>query len=1007
MWFGVLGPLEVVDDLGGRRDPAARRQRRLLLALLVWRDEAISGDRLADIVWADDPPPHDPIRSLRTYVTRLRTALGPGRDGAHEPMLLTTSTGYVLRLDGHEVDADRFARYVDDATLASERDPAAAACALDEALALWRGPALFEVAAEHWAAPEAARLEELRRTATEQRFRCLIELGRAADAIPDLERYVRQHPLREEPCRQLMLALARSGRTVEATQHYLAFRDRVREEAGLDPTDDLRALHQRLVGGRPPTAAHGRDRTLADVAADPAGAAAVPAPASAPRGRGFAGPPAPRTSFVGRDDDLAALAQLLTEVRLVTLTGIGGGGKTRLASELARREGPRFPGGVCYVSLATLSDPQLVARRLADAGGVADQGDGGGDRAREDELVTRLRERPPLLLIDNAEHLLDQVAAQVERLLERCPELTVLVTSREPLRIDGEHRWPVGPLASTAPDGADPPALRLLLDRTRELRPDLVVGAEDRDTLVRICRGLDGIPLALELASGRLAHLAPAQVAARLGDHLRASTGGPRREARHRTLYATMRWSYDLLTEAEQALLRDLAVFAGPVPLDVVVSVCRPGSDHPETVDVLGSLVAKSLVVADLDGPRTSYRLLETVRLFAEDAAAGAGETLELRDRHRDHHLAWLERFPWDHRVASPIVAAAGSDCHDDLRRGLDHSRSQGRWSLMARQLQAMSALFCVRGHMEEGGRWYAAVDTAALTPAEAAGLAVHRRLLEVYISLGSGEAYAPILAEMTSAVEVLDDQRVVALAHALVSACHIALTQDPNAVIHHAEVAMGHALARDAPQVAGFAATMACAGHLIRGDPEAAVEATEHVVGAPGWDDRHDGLRARAHLAAARHLAGDQRGAIEDARAALWQLGEVWHHDALGTLVLAHAAQGDLRTAHRLFAELLDGLESAGARARIQREDAVIVAGALAVLEGDLARACRLLSLMRWATNPTTFGVYLTYRRRLVERMPPGERHAIMAASRGLDLLEQLGRERDRLDHRRIVADT
>lgn len=991
MWFGVLGPLEVVDDLGDRRDPAARRQRRLLLALLVWRDEAVSSDRLAYIVWADDPPPHDPIRSLRTYVTRLRAALDPGRD--HEPVLLGTPTGYVLRLDAHEVDAESFAQRVQEATPAVERDPSTAVRELDHALALWRGPALFEVAAELWAAPEATRLEELRRTATEQRFRCLIDLGRSVEAIPDLERYVAQHPLREEPCRQLMLALAATGRTVEATQKYLAFRERVREEGGLEPTGDLQALHQRLVEGAPPSDV--RDRVL------------TPAPPPGPRHRGYAEPPVPRTSFIGREDDLETLAELIADVRLVTLTGIGGGGKTRLVIELARRERARFAGGVCHVSLATLSEGRLVARRLADAAGVADQAGGDGSPAREDELVARLRERPPLLVIDNAEHLLDEVAAQVERLLERCPELTVLVTSREPLRIAGEHRWPVGPLAFTASEGEDPAALRLLLDRTRELRPDLVVSAEDRDSLVRICRGLDGIPLALELASGRLAHLAPADVAARLGDHLRASTGGPRREARHRTLYAAMRWSYDLLPEPEQALLRDLAVFAGPASLDVVVAVCRPGTDHRETIDVLGSLVAKSLVVADLDGARTSYRLLETVRLFAQDAAAGAGETLELRDRHRDHHLAWLESFPWDHRVASPVVAAAASGRHDELRRSLDHSRGQGRWSLLARQLQAMSALFCVRGHMEEGGRWYAAVETGALTPAEAASLAVHRRLLEVYISLGSGEAYAPILADMTAVVELLDDAPVVALAHALTSACHIALTQDPDAVLRHAEAAMDLALGHGAPQVAGFAATFACSGHLIRGDADAAVAAIERVVGTPGWDDRHDGLRARAHLAAARHLAGDQCGAIEDARVATLQLGPVWHHDALGTLALAHAAQGDLTTARLLLAELLDGLGSAGVRAQMQRHDAAIVAGAIAAHEGDLVRACRLLSTMRWATNPTTFGVYLAYRRQLVKHMDRDERHTTMAASRGLDVLEELSRERDRLRRRPVVPST
>jgi predicted ATPase/DNA-binding SARP family transcriptional activator len=998
MRYYVLGPLEVIDDLGERRDPAARRQRRLLLALLVWRNEAVSLERLAEVVWADEPAPRDPVRSLRTYAARLRGALGAGAGAGSGSTLDGTPTGYVLRLDGHEVDADTFSRLTDQAAVAVERDPACALGRLDDALALWRGPAFFEVATELWAAPEASRLEERRRTATEQRFRCLIDLGRVDETIPDLERHVRQHPLRERPCRQLMLALATTGRTAEATQHYLAFRQRLREEAGLDPSAELQTLHRDLVGGAPPPRVDDGGYAVGETAA--ANPLSMSPPASRGQGGAFAEPPVLRTRIIGREDELEALTELLATVRLLTLTGIGGGGKTRMAVELARRMSDRYAGGVCYVSLVTLSEGELVARRLADAAGLPSAGQPGSDSAsaREDDLVARLRERPALLVVDNAEHLLDPVAELVGRLLDRCPDLTVLATSREPLRLAGEHRWPVGPLPVTSEDGGDPPALRLLLERTRELRPVRVVDAEDRDTLLEICRRLDGIPLALELAAGRLAHLAPTEVAERLGDHLRAATDGSRRHARHRTLHATMGWSYDLLTDHEQALLRDLSVFAGPAPLDVVVEVCRDRGDRNTTIDVLGSLVAKSLVVSEQGGPRTSYRLLETVRLYAQDAAENAGETVGLRDRHRDHYLAWLERFPWDHRVASPVVAAAASACHDDLRRALEHSRDRRQWSLLARQLQAMSALFCVRGHMEEGLRWYATVDTAALPPEEAARLAVHRRFVEVYISLGSGEAYAPILAEMTAVLGLLEDDPVAALAHTLISACHTALTQDADAVCRHAQLAMEHALAHGAPQLAGFAATFACSGHLIRGDPHAAIAAIERVVGTPNWADRHDGLRVRAHLAAARHLAGDQRGAIADAQSALLQLRPVWHHDALGTLALAHAAQGGLATAHQLLVELLEGLESAGARGRIRRYDVAIVAGAMAVHEGDLARACRLLSTVRWVTNPTTFGVYLAYRRQLVRRMDQDERHAIMAASHHLDVLEELSSERNRL---------
>jgi predicted ATPase/DNA-binding SARP family transcriptional activator len=978
--FGVLGPLEVTDDHGVRRDPRALRQRRLLLGLLVGRGELVSTDRIADIVWAEDAP-RDPVRVLRTYVARLRAALEPGRVGGVAKLIVATDAGYRLDLDGHDLDVDEFERRLEQAR-SWGLDPAAALREIERALACWRGPALAEVADEPWAAPEAIRLEELRLTARELRFAWLLDVGRGSQAIGELHRHVREHPLREHPLRLLLVALARDGRTAEATQHFRAFRDALVEETGLDPSHELQRLHARLL-----------DRELPPVEA--------PTAVAAHRRVRPADRPATRTSFVGRDEDVEAVLGLTEGAPLVTLTGIGGVGKSRLAVEVARRALGRFPDGAHLVALESLRDPELVSRRFAEALGLGSGGPLGTSERRswDAELVSTLRDRRLLLIVDNAEHLLDPVAALIDRLLDGCDGLSVLATSREPLRVQGEQVWRVDPLATNAPDGSVPAALRLLLDRTTDRRPDLVVTREDRAALETICRRLDGIPLALELASGRLAHLAPVEVAARLGDHLRSSPAGPRRDPRHRTLHAAIAWSYDLLADHERALLRDLSVFAGACIPEAIEGVCRRPAGGAATVDVLGSLVAKSLVVAEGTRRGTRYRLLETVRDFGEEAATEAGEMATLRSRHRDWHLACLESFPWDHRIASPVAARIAERTHDDLRRALERSRDEPNPELLARQLRAMSALFCVRGHLDEGRRWHLLAAEAQLAPLDAAHLAVHRTLVEVWRSLGAGELYRPLAATLTAALELLPPTDPdAALALALLACCRTAIELAPQPMLTLAERSVELALDAGGPQLAGFAATLQCAAHLLRRDPGAAIAAIEHVISQPGWEDRHDGLRTRAHLAAARHLAGDHEGAIEDARSSLQQLGPAWQYDALGTIAMASAAAGDLPRAHTLLAELLDEREGAIARGPIQRFDLAIVAAAVAMSEDDLPRACRLLCTVRWSSNPTTAGVYLEYRRRLVARMGRSQRHAVMAASQGLDVQQVLAEEHARL---------
>lgn len=720
--------------------------------------------------------------------------------------------------------------------------------------------------------------------------------------------------------------------------------------------------------------------------------------------------PAARTSFVGRTTDVAALGAALRDRRLVTLTGIGGAGKTRLAMEVARRHVETFTDGVRLAELASIADPALVAKQVSDAVGVDHSGavgiEPGG--AVEEELIDELRDRRMLLVLDNAEHLLDTCADLVERILDRCPGVRLLVTSREAMAIEGEQVWPVGPLSVSARDGGESEAMRLLIDRTTELRPAFVVSEDDRTVLEDICRRLDGIPLALELAAARLAHLAPAEVAARLGDRLRSLTGGRRRTERQRTLQATLDWSYDLLDEDERGLLRDLSVFAGGTRLDAIEGVCRAPRDGRTLVEVLGSLVAKSLVVTEPAGDATEHRLLESVRMYAEDASLAAAEAEASRSRHRDWFLDWIEEMPWDRRVASPVAARIADDRHDDLRLALEFSRSQGRTDLVARQLAAMSTLFCVQGHLEEGQRWHAWAEAHASTLDDAARarLTVHRSFVECWRS-GGGDAtvFERVLADLTAAIGTLPDgDREAALAEALLAVCDGSLTpHDPDRMLAHAVRATSLALQADAPQLAGFATSLAAGAHLYRRDPLAAIEAIETVLSLPSWDDGHDGLRVRAHLAAARHVAGDHVGAVTDARRALSRLAPAWQHDALGTLALATGALGDLDEAHTLLAEILERFAHTGSRDRIRRYDVAIVAGALAAQRGDSERACQLWATARWTTNPTTYGTYLHYRDRLVATMDRDRRHAAIERGRRQPVEEALAEERALLG--RIVA--
>jgi predicted ATPase/DNA-binding SARP family transcriptional activator len=597
----VLGPLEVVHD-GCPVALGSPKERSLFALLTVHANEVVSLDRLVDELW-DGNPPDQAASAVRVYISHLRKTLPADR-------LLTKGTGYVLQLDDGELDAARFA-----ATVTTSRaklaagDAATAATSLTAALALVRGEPFVDVAATPSVTAEAARLTEAHVAALEDRIDADLQCGRHREVVGELTTLVGEHPLRERLWGQLIVALYRCGRQADALRAYQQARAKLVEELGIEPGPELRQLEKLILD---------QDDTLA-------------APRTVNVRHNL---PAARTSFVGRERELAQVHDLLERSRLVTLTGIGGVGKTRLAIEAAKAELSAFPDGVFLVELATVKQPDVIAYKTAVTMGL-EIGPTEVDMA--ERLLQALARAKALLVYDNCEHLIDGVAELVDQVLQRTEHVVVLATSRESLGVGGEQSWRVPSLSLPGDDdrveGSD--AVQLFRDCARRVDASFEVTSANRSAVAQVCRQLDGIPLALELAAARLRMLTPQQVADRLDDRFRLLTGGGRTSLpRHQTLQAAMDWSYDLLDEDGRVLLRRLAVFVGGFTLEAAETVCGGGLDE------VARLVDKSLVIVE-DG---RYRLLETVRQYALDRLIAAGEVDDMRRRHCEWFVPVADR---------------------------------------------------------------------------------------------------------------------------------------------------------------------------------------------------------------------------------------------------------------------------------------------------------------------------------------------------------------------------
>jgi len=569
--FRLLGPLEVRD--GARSLPlGGRKQRSLLAILLLHANEAVSDDVLSDGLWGEHPP-KTAATALQVHVAALRKLLSAERLERRAP-------GYLLHVEPEELDLARFERLC---AQARGREPEAAAAALGEALGLWRGAPLADFAYEAFAQGEIARLEELRLGAIEQRIEAELALGRHAELVGELEALVGEHPLRERLREQQILALYRCRRQAEALEAYRQARQVLVEELGIEPSPALKELEKAVLS---------QDSGLA-----------VPArPERAPTNL-----PSPPTPLIGRERELAELVELVSQTRLVTLTGPGGSGKTRLALELAARLEEAGGDPPFLVELAPLTEPGLVLPAIARTVGLEQ-----ADRALlAGALSGFLRERRLLLVLDNFEHLID-AASDVAALLADVPGLTVLATSRTPLHLRAEFRYEVGPLAIDD-------ARALFIKRARAAQ----TGFEPTPAVEALCRRLDGLPLAIELAAARVAALSPAAILERIDEGLPLLTGGPRdAPERQRTVDATIRWSFELLTAEEQRLFASLSVFAGGCTLEAAEEVADAD------LETLASLVDKSLLRRD--GER--YLMLETIREYARERlehSGTAGRTME------------------------------------------------------------------------------------------------------------------------------------------------------------------------------------------------------------------------------------------------------------------------------------------------------------------------------------------------------------------------------------------
>lgn len=769
----------------------------MLSLLLLEAGRPLDADLLIDRFWGEEPPA-TARAALQTHISQLRQRLGEG-------IIATSGSEYHLDLRGHHLDSQLFE------ALASASRTALRGAVWEEvasnaqrALSLWRGPAFVELQDDDFAAPEIARLEELRLGLIEMRAESLLALGRTEEALPDLEQFTVANPLRERLWEHLMVARARLGRVTESLEAYHEVRA-ILDELGLEPAPRLRKLEERILQEDP---------------------VLVP-----PRIRNNL--PLQLTSFVGRDVERTELSSSLAANRLVTLTGVGGSGKTRLALEVARACLDEYPDGVWLVDLASLTDPRLVPNAVALALGLReDQG------SAVAALRKRLRHQTSLIVLDNCEHLREAVASVVSVVLQAGPGVRLLATSRERLGVAGEAVFAVPPLSVPEPSRIPEEllshgAVKLFIERAALAARDFAMTTHNALAVSSICARLEGLPLAIELAAARMGSLAPDVVARRLDEGLGILAGSHAALPRHETLEATIDWSHRLLTAQERTVFARLSVFAGTFELEAAEEVCSGDGIEASTIpDLLSRLVDKSLVARrQPSAEQPGYRLLDVLRQYAAGRLDETGAVDVIRRRHRDRCLriavglrdggdraGWLERLRRE---------------HDDMEAALEWSRQAHEAQEAATIATAVGQYWLHHGHPRRA-------------------VAQLRATLE--------------MPSLERAPEIEADLRV-----SLSNGLH--QTGDDDAALAEAELARD-LLADAAPSVVQANALAACASLyllVVHQDPRRSIDPARHALAAArGVGDREAEMRALTLLGHATAWTGAPHEGIAHKREAL-----------------------------------------------------------------------------------------------------------------------------------------
>jgi predicted ATPase/DNA-binding SARP family transcriptional activator len=723
MRFGVLGPLEVwTEDQRPVSIPGVK-VRALLVDLLLQEGRPVSADRLVEDLWGDHPPGNS-AGALQAMVSRLRRALEAAEPGGRDLVVLQDS-GYRLDVAPTAVDIGRFTALTTAARAAGDRRGRVALLA--DALATWRGPAAADFADELFAISAVSRLEELRLTAVEDSAEARLGIGEHAVLAGELGDLVDRHPLRERLRAVHVRALYRAGRQSEALASVDDLRARLGRELGVDPGPEITALREAIL------------RQDDDLNA---------APVAEAGGRTRTNLPAAITALIGRGAAVEEVTALLAEHRLVTLVGSGGVGKTRLGVEIATRAADRFAGGAWLVELSalgrnerpdTVHAVQAVAAATTEVLGIREDRSPGTPAEAESRVAAAVNDRDVLLLLDNCEHVVDAVARFAGPLLRSAPRLRILATSQEPIGLPGEVVWKVAPLELPDPAaGLDVDVLRrsgaveLFVTRAAAASPGFTLTAGNARAVAVLCKRLDGIPLALELAATRVRALGVQELVDRLHDRFRLlATGHRGAPPRQQTLRSMIDWSWGLLTGRERILLRRLAVFTDSCTLVAAEEICGgAGVPDEEVPDLLARLVDRSLVSV-VDSPAgLRYRLLESVGIYCAEQLGHANESTAVQDRHQTYYVGFVEQADAHLRGAEQDRWLDRLDQESaNIRQATDRAIRHGHAAAAVRLANGMAWYRFLRGRLQEAGRALhealALDDTDAPVPAAARARAV------------------------------------------------------------------------------------------------------------------------------------------------------------------------------------------------------------------------------------------------------------------------------------------